>query len=102
MALSDSIKIAKGEEIALLLGAANRCPVRFPEADNFSPDRSDIQTVAFGAGIHFCVGAPLAKLELRIALSTLFTRLPGMQLVREPTYRDSFHFHGFDEVCVKW
>ncbi len=100
--LDDDVVIEKGEQVALLLGAANRCPARFDEPDVFHADRSNNQSVALGAGIHFCVGAPLARLELRIALSTLFKRLPGLSLVGAPAYRDSYHFHGFDELRVKW
>ena len=102
LALADDVTIDAGTEIALLLGAANRCPHQFANADVFTPERSDLNHVSFGAGLHFCVGAPLARLELRIALSVLFDRLPGMQLQSPPLYRDSFHFHGLEAVNVSW
>ncbi|MEM7259644.1 MAG: cytochrome P450, partial [Pseudomonadota bacterium] len=102
IALHDDVTLPKGQQVALLLGAANRCPMRFTAPHQFDPQRENNQTVAFGAGIHFCIGTPLARLEMRIALAALFERLPGLQLVGTPAYRDSFHFHGFDEVRVRW
>lgn len=102
VALADDVVIDAGTEIALLLGAANRCPIRFAEANEFATERLDGNQVSFGAGLHFCVGAPLARLEMRVALSVLFTRLPNLQLDSQPVYRDSFHFHGFEAVNVSW
>lgn len=102
ISLSADVVLKKGEEIALLLGAANHCPMQFTDGDVFNPDRRGNQTVALGAGVHFCVGAPLARLELTIALSTLFQRLPGLHLLDDPQYRDSFHFHGYEELRVGW
>lgn len=98
--IHNGITIAKGEQIALLLGAANRCTKRFTAADTFNPNRADAGSVAFGAGLHFCIGATLAKLEMRIAVNTLFKRLPGVNLARTPTYQNSFHFHGLEALNV--
>jgi cytochrome P450 len=92
------IRIAKDEEIGLLLGAANRDPARFPNPDRFNPARDPNPHVSFGAGIHFCVGAPLARLELQIALDTLFRRLLNFRLAEPPRYRDTFHFHGLEAL----
>lgn len=100
--LHPGVVIQKGEQIALLLGAANRDPNRFNKAHTFNPDRTDGATVAFGAGLHFCIGATLAKLEMRIALNTLFKRLPDLKLTATPTYQNSFHFHGLDALRVQW
>ena len=71
-------------------------------ADTFDPWRDDGGNVSFGAGIHFCIGAPLARLELTTSLRLLFDRLSNMQLVAEPQYRDIFHFHGLEAVEVAW
>ena len=96
------VRLRRGEKIGLLLGAANRDPDRFPEPDVFKPGRTPNPHVSFGAGIHFCVGAPLARLELAVALPILFARLPSLRLAGQPRYRDSFHFHGLEALKVEW
>jgi unspecific monooxygenase len=58
--------------------------------------------VSFGAGIHFCIGAPLARLEMLIAFQTLFRRLPNLQLVAKPHYKNVYHFHGLEELRVRF
>jgi len=93
--------IEKGEEIALLLGAANVDPKRFEHPRLFNPLRKDTATVAFGGGLHFCIGTVLAKLEMRIAINTLFKRLPNLELANVPHYQNSFHFHGLESLQVK-
>lgn len=95
----NGLKLKKGETIGLLLGAANRDPSRFPEPDHFIPTRENAaQNVSFGAGIHFCIGAPLARLEMEVALPILFRRLPQLRLAGPPTYRDAYHFHGLERL----
>ncbi len=98
----ESVAIKKGERIGLLLGAANRDPERFPDPDRIDWARAPNPHVAFGGGIHFCVGAPLARLELEIVLPILFERLPDLALAEPPRYRDSFHFHGLASLPVQW
>src|SRR5207253_885517 len=80
------IRLRKGETVGLLLGAANRDPGRFPEPDRFEATRAPNPHVSFGAGIHFCVGAPLARLELEVALPVLFNRLPELAIASPPRY----------------
>jgi unspecific monooxygenase len=105
-ALSDlefnGIKLRKGDVVGLMLGAANRDPARFADANRFDSFRRDGANVSFGAGIHFCIGAPLARIELQIALSTLFQRLPELQLAEQPRYNDVYHFHGLERLLVSW
>ena len=96
------VRLRRGEKIGLLLGAANRDPERFPEPDAFQPGRTPNPHVSFGAGVHFCVGAPLARLELAVALPILFGRLTGLRLAGRPRYRNSFHFHGLEALRVEW
>jgi cytochrome P450 len=96
----NGIQLKKGELVGLMLGAANRDPSRFASPDDFDPSRSNIPHVSFGAGIHFCVGAPLARLEMEVALQVLFERLPSLQLASAPLYRDAYHFHGLEALRV--
>jgi cytochrome P450 len=96
------VKLAKGDRIGLLLGAANRDGDRFPEPHRFDPARAPNPHASFGAGIHFCVGAPLARLEMEVALPILFARLPGLRLEGRPRYRDAYHFHGLERLDLSW
>lgn len=99
--IAPGVSVKSGEQIALLLGMANRDPKAFVEPGAFWPDRADQKNVSFGAGIHFCIGAPLARLELQAALKVLFDRLPGLSLADEPRFRDSWHFHGLERLMVR-
>lgn len=90
----------RGDKIMCLLGAANRDPSVFPDPHRFDPARDTKGQAAFGAGIHFCVGAPLARLELLIGLRALFERCPSLALAEEPQYADVYHFHGLESLRV--
>ena len=96
------VRLRRGEEVGLLLGAANRDPARFAAPDRFDPARDSNPHVSFGAGLHFCIGAPLARLELAAAFETLFQRLPGLKLAAAPVYRDTYHFHGLEALALTW
>ena len=96
----NGIRLRKGEEVGLMLGAANRDPRRFADPHRFDPCREPNPHVSFGAGIHFCIGAPLARLEMQVALPLLFQRLPGLTLAEVPRYRDTYHFHGLERLLV--
>ena len=98
----DGIHLRKGDVVGLMLGAANRDPKRFAHANTFDPFRTDGANVSFGAGIHFCIGAPLARIELQVAFSELFRRLPGLRLAGEPRYNNVYHFHGLERLMVSW
>ncbi|MDP1363282.1 cytochrome P450, partial [Klebsiella variicola] len=80
---------------------ANRDPSAFARPDVFTPERDDQKNVSFGAGIHFCIGAPLARLELQVSLKTLFERLPTLQFAEEPKFRDTYHFHGLERLSLR-
>ena len=91
----DGVTIPKGSPVILLLAAANRDPERFPEPERFIPDRQDNQHFGFGNGIHYCFGAPLARLEAQIALNTLVRRLIKPRLVVDPPpYRQNALLRG--------
>jgi unspecific monooxygenase len=98
----EGLQFKKGEVIGLMLGAANRDPQRFADANRFDPFRTDGANVSFGAGIHFCIGAPLARIELQVAMATLFRRLPKLRLAAEPRYNNVYHFHGLERLDVAW
>ena len=93
-------RFRRGDEVACLLAAANRDPAEFPRPDRFDPERQTGRQLAFGAGIHFCVGAPLARMELRIAFRTLFSRLPRLRLAAPARYANLYHFHGLESLTV--
>jgi unspecific monooxygenase len=94
------VTVEKGQKVAALLGAANRDPAVFDEPDTFLPARDPNPHLAFGAGVHFCLGSPLARMELVESLTLLGSRLPGLQLVGEPTSRGTFVLRGYTAVPV--
>ena len=83
--------IRAGDAVLLILAAANRDPEAFPEPDRFVLDRPNRQTVALGHGIHYCLGAPLARLEGRIALQTVFERWPAVRQAGDLVYANNFN-----------
>lgn len=96
------LHLRKGEQIGLLLASANHDGGKFAEAGEFLATRHPNPHVSFGAGIHFCIGAPLARLEMQTALRALFERLPGMRLEGRARYRDTWHFHALESLPVAW
>ncbi|WP_371497588.1 cytochrome P450 [Kitasatospora sp. NBC_00374] len=93
--------IPRGSEVALLFGSANRDPARFTDPDRLDLGRADNPHVTFGAGIHFCLGAPLARLELNESYGALLRRAPGLRLVREPEWRPGYVIRGLSELLVE-
>lgn len=90
----------RGDQVGLMLAAANRDPGVWENPDLFDPTRPIRPNASFGAGLHFCVGAPLARLELQVALPILFRRLPNLRLAGTPEYADVYHFHGLTRLMV--
>ena len=95
------LKLKKGEVVGLMLGAANHDAARFASPEVFDISRAPNTHLSFGAGIHLCIGAPLARLEMQIALEVLFARLPKMKLAEVPRYKDVYHFHGLGKLNVR-
>ncbi|MFT4715868.1 MAG: cytochrome P450 [Paracoccaceae bacterium] len=91
----------RGDEVALMLAAANRDPMMFANPDQFQADRNIKGITSFGAGIHFCVGAPLARLEMQLAFSILFERCPNLRLDGPAVYADRYHFHGLTALPLR-
>ncbi len=90
--------LAVGDEIAMLFGAANRDPDRFACPAAFDAGRGDAGHIAFGGGIHFCIGAPLARLELEIALAELVRAAPRLELAAPPRYHPAFVIRGLTRL----
>ncbi|WP_121258256.1 cytochrome P450 [Nocardioides ferulae] len=94
------VVVRAGEKIAALLGAANRDPAVFDDADTFRVDRDPNPHLAFGVGVHFCLGAPLARMELAESVTALWSRFPDLALAGEPETRGTFVLRGYHSVPV--
>jgi cytochrome P450 len=94
------VTVPKGSELGLLFGSANRDPAVFARPDALDVAREPNPHLSFGAGVHFCLGAPLARLELEVSFSTLLRRLPGMEPAAEPTWRPAYIIRGLERLDV--
>ena len=92
--------MAVGEEVAMLFGSAQRDPRRFDEPDRFDIGRGDPAHIGFGGGIHFCVGAALARHELAVALADLVANFPDVELAAEPVNHPTFVIRGLTELSL--
>ncbi|MBM9620326.1 cytochrome P450 [Streptomyces zhihengii] len=97
----DGTLVPRGSELALLFGSANRDGARFENPDELDLARPDNPHISFGAGIHYCLGAPLARLELAASFGELLRRAPGLRLVREPEWKPGFVIRGLKELLVE-
>ena len=95
------VVVEEGQKIAALLGAANRDPAVFDEPDEFRVDRDPNNHLAFGVGVHFCLGAPLARMELAESVTALFETFPDLELAGEPESRGTFVLRGYRQVPVR-
>ena len=99
----EGFELGKGDTIGYLYGSANRDPEAFEDADRLNIARDPNRHIAFGRGVHFCIGAPLARLELEVLFSTLLRRVPGIQLAeREPEYNTGLVFRGLKRLQLCW
>ncbi|MDQ0421671.1 unspecific monooxygenase [Peteryoungia aggregata LMG 23059] len=98
----DGVPFQRGDKVSMILAAANLDPQKFSAPLTFKPGRDEGANLSFGAGIHFCIGAPLARLELNIVLPLLFKRLPGLKIAETPKVKDVYHFHGLERLDLTW
>lgn len=94
------VEILKGQKIAALLGSANRDETVFENADQLDLTRDPNPHIGFGAGIHFCIGAPLARMEMTTSLPMLMKAYPKIALAKEPERRPTFVLRGYESVFV--
>jgi len=94
------VTIREGQKIAALIGSANRDETVFDHSDQMDLTRDPNPHIGFGAGIHFCIGAPLARMEMSVALPQLMERFPSIDLAAEPTSRGTFVLRGWANVPV--
>ena len=98
--LPGGVVVEPGQKVSALLGAANRDPAVFERPDEFDVARATNPHLAFGGGVHFCLGAPLARMELTESVALLFERMPGLALAGEPESRGTFVLRGHRRVEV--
>ena len=94
------VEIQAGQKIAALIGSANRDGTVFNNADEMDITRDPNPHIGFGAGIHFCLGAPLARLEMGVSLPALWEKYPKMSLASEPVRRPTFVLRGYESVEI--
>ncbi len=98
--LIGDVTVKAGEKVGALLGSANRDDQVFKNAQTFDLTRTPNSHIAFGAGIHFCIGAPLARLEMNTSLPMLFEKFPTLELAGEPAQRPTFVLRGYETIPV--
>jgi cytochrome P450 len=98
------VTLEKRELVVGLLGAANRDPEAFEDPDRLDITRKDVKSLAFGGGIHFCLGAQLARIEAAVVFETILQRIPDLRLLEpdRPKRRPSFALRGVTELPVAW
>jgi cytochrome P450 len=94
------VEIKQGQKIAALIGSANRDDSIFSSAESMDVTRDPNPHIGFGAGIHFCLGAPLARLEMSVSLPALWEKYPQMQLSAKPVRRPTFVLRGYENVFI--
>jgi len=94
------VAIPRGSEVALLFGSANHDPAVFADPERLDLRRTDNPHISFGAGIHYCLGAPLARIELIASFGALLARAPGLRLEREPAWKPGYVIRGLESLDV--
>jgi cytochrome P450 len=96
-----NVTVPRGDTMMLLLAAAHRDPASIDRPDEFDPDRESIRHLGFGKGPHFCLGAPLARLEASVALTAVTARFPNARLAGEPVYKPNLTLRGMDRCEIR-
>ena len=98
------IPLPKGQSVVCLLGSANRDPAVYADPDRLDVTRTDVRPMSFGGGIHYCLGAQLARIEGEVAISTLLRRLPDLRLddIDNPDWRQTFVLRGLNKLPASW
>jgi len=94
------VEIPRGSEVAMLFGSANHDPRAFADPERLDITRRDNPHISFGAGIHYCLGAPLARIELTASFGALLAKAPGLRLVSEPVYKPGYVIRGLESLMV--
>ncbi|HTJ36150.1 MAG TPA: cytochrome P450 [Dactylosporangium sp.] len=94
------VAIPRGSEVALLFGSANHDPAAFADPERLDVTRRDNPHISFGAGIHYCLGAPLARIELAASFGALLAKAPGLRLSSEPVYKPGYVIRGLKSLDV--
>ena len=95
------IQVPRGAELGLMFGSSNRDPEAFADPDRLDLARDPNPHISFGAGIHFCLGAPLARLEMQIAFETILRRMPRLELLAEPEWKPTYIIRGLKSLPVR-
>ena len=95
------VQVPKGAELGLMFGSSNRDPDVFADPDRLDLGRDPNPHISFGAGIHFCLGAPLARLEMLVAFETILRRMPDLQLLEEPEWKPTYIIRGLKSLRVR-
>jgi unspecific monooxygenase len=95
------VEIPKGAELGLLFGSANHDPSVFHDPDGMDLTRDPNPHLSFGAGVHFCLGAPLARIELQTSFAAMLDRFPRLHPVEEPRWKPNYIIRGLESLKVR-
>ena len=95
------VQVPRGAELRLMFGSSNRDADVFGDPDRLDLGRDPNPHISFGAGIHFCLGAPLARLEMQIAFETILRRMPRLELLTEPEWKPTYIIRGLKSLPVR-
>ena len=95
------VQVPRGAELGLMFGSSNRDPDVFADPDRLDVTRDPNPHITFGAGIHFCLGAPLARLEMQVAFGTILRRMPRLELLQEPEWKPTYIIRGLKSLPVR-